>query len=112
MKKELLVPAGDLLSFKAALHAGADAIYVGGKRFGARKFASNFDNEELKEIVEYAHLYGVKVYVTVNTMIYEKEMEDVLEYVKYFESVYQTWKYMHRLRRITIQNLVLIYWKN
>lgn len=87
MKKELLVPAGDKLSFKAAVHAGADAIYVGGKRFGARKFASNFDNDELKEIVEYARLYGVKVYVTVNTMIYEKEMEDALEYVKYLASI-------------------------
>jgi len=88
VKKELLVPAGDILSFKAAVHAGADAIYVGGKRFGARKFANNFDNEELKEIVEYARLYGVKVYVTVNTMIYEKEMEDVLSYVKYLASIY------------------------
>ena len=87
MKKELLVPAGDILSFKAAVHAKADAIYVGGKRFGARKFANNFDNEELKEIVEYARLYGVKVYVTVNTMIYEKEMDDVLEYVKYLASI-------------------------
>ena len=87
MKKELLVPAGDMLSFKAAVHAGADAIYVGGKRFGARKFASNFDNDELKEIVDYARLYGVKVYVTVNTMIYEREMDDVLEYVKYLASI-------------------------
>ncbi len=88
MKKELLSPAGDMESLKAAVHAGADAVYVGGKRFGARKFASNFDDDALQEAVEYAHLYGVKLYVTVNTMIYEDEMEIVLDYVSFLYKIH------------------------
>ena len=68
--KELLSPAGNMECLKAAIHNGADAIYLGGKSFGARAFAGNFTNEELKEAVRYAHLYGVKIYVTANTIIY------------------------------------------
>jgi len=79
---ELLSPAGDFESLKSAVHNGADAIYLSGKNYGARKFANNFTLEELKEAIKYCHLYDVKVYVTVNTMIYEGEMTEVLEYIK------------------------------
>lgn len=83
MKKELLSPVGNKECLYAAIHNGADAIYLGGKLFGARKFAGNFTKEELKEAIDYAHLYGVKVYVTVNTIIYNNEVEEFLEYVDY-----------------------------
>ena len=83
MSKELLSPVGNKECLYAAVHNGADAVYLGGKLFGARKFAGNFTKEELKEALEYAHLYGVKVYVTVNTIIYNNEVEDLLEYVDY-----------------------------
>lgn len=83
MKKvELLSPAGDFESLKSAVHNGADAVYLSGKNYGARKFANNFTLEELKEAIEYAHLYGVKIYVTVNTMIYQSEIRELLEYIK------------------------------
>lgn len=72
---------------KAAIHNGADAIYLGGKSFGARAFAGNFTNEELKEAVNYAHLYGVKIYVTANTIIYNNEIKDFLEYIKYLYQI-------------------------
>ena len=83
MVKELLSPVGNKECLYAAIHNGADAIYLGGKQFGARKFAGNFTREELKEAVDYAHLYGVKVYVTVNTIIYNNEIESLLEYIDY-----------------------------
>lgn len=86
-KPELLAPAGSMESFKAAIEAGADAIYIGGKMFGARSFAPNFSNDEIKEAVYYAHLYGVKVYVTVNTLIYDNEVDELLDYVKYLHRV-------------------------
>src|SRR5574344_730812 len=86
-KPELLAPAGSMESFKAAIEAGADAIYIGGKMFGARSFAPNFSNDEIKEAVYYAHLYGVKVYVTVNTLIYDNEVDALLDYVKYLHRV-------------------------
>ena len=72
---------------KAAIHNGADAIYLGGKSFGARAFAGNFTNEELKEAVNYAHLYGVKIYVAANTIIYNNEIKDFLEYIKYLYQI-------------------------
>lgn len=83
MKKELLSPVGNKECLYAAIHNGADAVYLGGKLFGARKFAGNFTKEELKEAVEYAHLYGVKVYVTVNTIIYNDEVESLTQYIDY-----------------------------
>lgn len=85
--KELLSPAGDFLSLKAAIHAGCDAVYIGGLKFGARKFANNFSNEELESAIKYAHLYGVKVYVTVNTMIYDKELDDAIKYVEFLHKI-------------------------
>ncbi|AUB57233.1 hypothetical protein BK008_02100 [Methanobacterium sp. MZ-A1] len=71
---ELLAPAGSIESFKAAVNAGADAVYISGKRFGARQFARNFSQDEMEQAIEYAHLRGVKVYVTVNTLVKESEL--------------------------------------
>ncbi len=87
MKKELLAPAGDMASLKAAIHNGADAVYLAGQDFGARKYAKNFSNEELKDAVYEAHLYGVKIYVTVNTIIYEDEIKECLEYIGYLYNI-------------------------
>ena len=84
--KELLSPAGNMESLKAAINNGADAVYLGGKSFGARAYADNFSDEELKEAVRYAHLYGVKLYVAVNTIIYNNEVND---FVKYIELLYR-----------------------
>jgi putative protease len=81
--KELLVPVGNMDTLKIAIHSGADAVYLGGKKFGARAYASNFDDEEMIQAIKICHLYGVKIYVTVNTLIHEGEMYDVLEYVKF-----------------------------
>ena len=84
MKKiELLSPVGNLEMLNAAVNNGADAIYLAGKNYGARKYANNFTNDEIKEAIKYAHLYGVKVYVTINTVIYEGEIESFIEYVKF-----------------------------
>ena len=87
MKKELLAPAGSMESLKAAIHNGCDAVYLSGKLFGARKYAPNFNNDELREATEYCHLYGVKIYVTVNTIIYEDEIDNVLEYLCYLYNI-------------------------
>lgn len=78
--KELLVPVGNMDFLKAAVMNGADAIYLGGKRFGARAFAGNFNDEEMISAIHFAHLYGVKIYVTVNTVVFESELEDVYNY--------------------------------
>ena len=84
MKKvELLSPVGNKEMLYQAIHNGADAVYLAGVNYGARKFANNFTNEELVDAIKYAHLYGVKVYVTVNTLIYENEVEGVLEYLEF-----------------------------
>ena len=77
---ELLAPAGDMTCLYAAVMGGADAIYVGGKRFGARAFAKNFDIDELRSAVNYCHLHGVKLYVTLNTLIEDVELSDAVEY--------------------------------
>jgi putative protease len=87
MKKELLAPAGSFESLKAAVNNGADAVYLSGKLFGARKYAPNFNDDELREAVDYCHLYGVKIYVTVNTIIYEDEIENVLEYLCFLYNI-------------------------
>ena len=82
-KVELLAPTGNMNSLKAAVMAGCDAVYLGGISYGARAFSKNFDNDEIVEAVKYCHLYGVKVYVTVNTLIYENEVDSFLEYVEF-----------------------------
>ncbi len=84
MKKyELLSPAGNFEALKAAIIGGCDAIYVGGKMFGARAFSNNFSDMELVEAINYCHLYGVKIYVTVNTLIFENEVDKFLKYVDF-----------------------------
>ena len=84
MKKiELLAPAGNMENLKAAVMAGCDAVYLGGTNFGARAFSKNFSNEEIIEAINYSHLYGVKVYVTINTLIYENEVDSFMEYVDF-----------------------------
>ena len=72
-KTEILAPAGSLDAFYAAMVAGADAVYLGGKAFGARANATNFTLPEIKELIRYAHIRDKKVYVTVNTIIFEDE---------------------------------------
>ena len=87
MKVELLSPVGNKKTLYQAIHNGADAVYLAGKDYGARKYADNFTKEELKEVVRYAHLFNVKVYITVNTIIYENEINDFLEYVFYLYKI-------------------------
>ncbi len=84
---ELLAPAGSPDAFRAALAAGADAIYLSGKRFGARKFAANFTEEEIEESVRSAHTHGVRVYVTVNTLVHDRELAAVTEYLVWLYSI-------------------------
>ena len=72
MNNELLSPAGTITSFYAAISSGANAIYLGIKKFNARAYASNFSLEELKELVKFAHLRNVKIYVTMNTILYDE----------------------------------------
>lgn len=82
MKKvELLSPVGNKKMLYQAIHNGADAIYLAGFNYGARKFSENFTNEELIKAFKYSRLYGVKVYVTINTLIYDNEVDDFIEYV-------------------------------
>ena len=82
-KPELLAPAGNMDAFLAAIEAGANAIYIGGYTFGARAFANNFSDDEIIKCINYAHLYGVKVYITVNTIVYEKEVDLFLNYIDF-----------------------------
>lgn len=82
-KPELLSPVGNKECLIAAIEAGCDAVYLGGKTFGARNYAGNFSDNELIEAIKYAHLYGVKVYVTVNTIIYEEETEDFIKFIDF-----------------------------
>lgn len=81
---ELLSPAGNFEAFIGAVNAGADAVYIGGSRFGARAYADNFSDEEITKAIEYAHLYNVKVYLTVNTLIKEREWDECISYIKKF----------------------------
>lgn len=84
---ELLVPAGDINSFYAALNNGADAIYLSGKMFGARSYAKNFTADELKTVLKLGKIYGVKIYVTMNTLVKENEVEDFLKEVEFLYSL-------------------------
>lgn len=84
MKKmvEILSPAGSYESLKAAIAAGADAVYIGGSRFGARAFADNLQEDRMLEAIDYVHLHGRKIYLTVNTLLKEKELqEELYEYL-------------------------------
>ncbi len=83
MKKELLSPVGNMESLYQAIHNGADAVYLGGKKYGARMFSDNFTNEELINAINYCHLYGVKIYITINTIVFNDEISDFLQYVEF-----------------------------
>ena len=86
-KVELLCPAGSYDSFLAAVHNGADAVFLAGTRYGARASASNFTIDELKKACEYAHFYGVKVHVTLNTLIHDHEIEECKAYLHQLEDI-------------------------
>ena len=80
-KVELLAPAGNMECFLAAINAGADAVYLAGSRFGARAYAGNFSEEEVIKAICYAHLFGKKVYLTINTILKETELGEVYDYI-------------------------------
>jgi len=94
---ELLAPAGSIEALKAAVNAGADAVYISGKKFGARKYATNFNESEIEEGLEYAKIRGVKVYVTVNTLINDFQILSVAEYL--------IWLYKSGVDAVIIQDL-------
>lgn len=88
MKKiELLAPAGSVESLYAAVQMGANAVYMGGSKFSARAYASNFDEENMIKAVNYCHSYGVKIYVTINILIKQNEMNEVIKYVKFLYKI-------------------------
>ena len=84
---ELLAPVGSFEALKAAVQNGANAVYLGGKDFSARASANNFDREELKEAVRYAHIRDVQVFVTANTLIKQEEIEKFVEYAKFLYDI-------------------------
>lgn len=87
IRMELLAPAGDREKFIMAIEYGADAVYLASTRFGLRTFAGNFDLESLKWAVEYAHVRNVKVYVTVNIIPHESDLDDLPEYIRYLDQI-------------------------
>lgn len=86
-KIELLAPAGSMESLVAAIQNGANAVYLGGQNFSARASANNFSNEELSEAVFYGHFRNVKIYVTVNTILDEREVEEAIGYISYLYKI-------------------------
>ena len=100
-KPELLSPAGNFACLKAAIANGADAVYLGGKNFSARAFANNFDSEELTQAIRYAHLRGVRIFVTLNTLLNEKEFENALKMAEFY--------YRSNVDALLIQDLGLYY---
>ncbi len=86
MLPELLAPAGSFKALEAAIDAGADAVYFGGEAFGARAFAKNFSRDEITKAAKLCRAYGVKSYITLNTLILDREMREVLEYAAFLEN--------------------------
>ena len=84
---ELLAPAGNMEALKAAISNGCDAVYLGMQKFGARAYSDNFSIETLKEAVEYAHLRNVKIYVTMNTIVFEDEISDMHEQLRQLDDI-------------------------
>lgn len=82
MKHELLIPVGNKESLIAAINNGADAVYLSGKKYGARAFAENFTIEEISQATQLCHTYGVKIFITINTIMYEQEIEEVMSYIE------------------------------
>lgn len=87
-KIELLAPAGSLEKLKVAVLYGADAVYIGGKKFSLRARANNFSSEDIKEACEFAHKHKAKVYVTMNVLPHNNDLEGLVEYLKYLEEVH------------------------
>ena len=95
---EILAPAGSVECLKAAVAAGADAVYVGGSMFGARAYANNFTEEELLQAIDYVHLHGRKLFLTVNTLLKEQELEEKLyNYLRPY--------YLHGLDAVIVQDV-------
>ena len=86
-KVELLAPAGDMEKLKAAVKFGANAVYMAGNNFGLRKNSKNFDKDELKEAVDYAHENGVRCHITMNIVPHDNDLEGIVEYIKYLEKI-------------------------
>ncbi len=99
---ELLAPAGTKESFYAAINAGCNAIYMGGKLFSARSYATNFSDEELVDLIKYAHLHDVKINITVNTLIFDDEFNDAIKFIDFL--------YRNDIDAILIQDLGLAYY--
>jgi putative protease len=87
IKPELLAPAGGPEALAAAVGSGADAVYLGGAMFSARQSAANFDHQQLAAAVKYAHIHGVKIYVTVNTLVADAEMESALKFMHFLQNI-------------------------
>ncbi|MFV0274827.1 MAG: peptidase U32 family protein [Bacilli bacterium] len=101
MKKELLSPAGNMKSLIAAINAGADAVYLGLKKYGARSFSNNFTHESFKDAITLAHIHNVKIYVTLNTIIFEDEIDSLLEEVRFL--------YINNVDAIILQDIGMIH---
>lgn len=86
-KTEILAPAGSMEALVAAIRCGADAVYIGGKSFSARANATNFDNDELRQATEYAHKCGVKIYQTLNTLVFDDQIDELVSDIKYSASI-------------------------
>jgi putative protease len=104
-KMEILAPAGSMESLVGAINAGAKAVYLAGRRFGARAYAANFSDEALIDVIRYAHVRGVFVYVAVNTMIFDDEIDELLKYTDFLVEhdvdalIIQDLGVMHLLRK-------------
>lgn len=94
---ELLAPAGSWDAFVAAVENGADAVYMGGKQFSARQLAGNFDDEKLKTAIEYAHVRGVKVYLTMNILMTDQEVSQAVDFIE--------WAYISGIDGVIVQDL-------
>ena len=84
---ELLAPAGNMEKLKTAFNYGADACYMAGKKFGLRAFSGNFEQDELKEAVDYAHALGKKIYITVNIVAHNEDFNGLEEYLIYLKDI-------------------------
>ena len=87
MKIELLAPAGSMEKLQAAFNFGADACYFAGTSFGLRAYAQNFDNDELKKAVDFAHSKGKKCFITVNIIAHNKDFDALPDYIRYLQSI-------------------------
>lgn len=96
---EILAPCGKFETLESAIIAGGDAVYLAGKAYGARAFAGNFDDQEMIQAIKLCHLYNVKVYVTVNTVIFENEIDECIKYIDFL--------YLNDVDAIIIQDLGL-----